>query len=273
MDSQFHFVDGRRLASYDAGPTSPILAEDYLTGLRTMSETILRHDTLDYLTKEYSIELKPLFSAFQMKSLGLTIIRSFSLYYLPLLQPKVEDDDNDFLPDDERPVDLIEPFKKSVKQILCELLKDIPKSALRKSKRGMPFYTYTVCVGRTTFRGHFLGVATSWLVQVGIECYRCVRDIAKSENEGEDVDIVVYKGERAKVLGKRVCGVTVRCGVSLVFASIGAGIGATLLRPRTGRSLVFLIFANQVDGWYTSSYEITIDIEQQTRTAESIKDC
>ncbi|GKC56073.1 hypothetical protein Tco_1083671, partial [Tanacetum coccineum] len=108
------------IASCDAGPTSPILAEDYLTGLRTMSETILRHDTLDYLTKEYSIELKPLFSAFQMKSLGLTIIRSFSLYYLPLLQPKVEDDDNDFLPDDERPVDLIEPFKKSVKQILCE---------------------------------------------------------------------------------------------------------------------------------------------------------
>nr|GEY83217.1 protein SYM-1 like [Tanacetum cinerariifolium] len=48
---------------------------------------------------------------------------------------------------------------------------------------------------------HFLGVAASWLVQVGIECYRCVRDIVKSENEREDVDIVVYKGERAKVLG------------------------------------------------------------------------
>nr|GEZ43838.1 hypothetical protein CTI12_AA280340 [Tanacetum cinerariifolium]GEZ43850.1 hypothetical protein CTI12_AA280340 [Tanacetum cinerariifolium] len=112
----------------------------------------------------------------------------------------------------------------------------VPKSALHKSNRGMPFYTSTFCVGRTTFRGHFLAVAASWLVQVGIECYRCVRDITKSENEGEDVDIV-YKGEQVKVLCKRVCGVTVRCGASLIFASIGAGIGATLLRPKTGLSL------------------------------------
>nr|GEU30177.1 uncharacterized protein [Tanacetum cinerariifolium] len=262
----FFLVDGRRLASCDAGPTSPVFTEDYLTSMRTASETIFRHDTLNYMTKEYSIELKPLFSAFQMKPLALTTIRSFLLYYLPLLQPKFEDDDNDFLPDDERHVDLVVPFKKSVKQILREtsvvttrrvlerfavhyfsqraawkLLKDVPKSALRKSNRGMPFYTYTFCVGRTTFRGHFLGVAASWLVQVGIECYRCVRDIAKSENEGEDVDIVVYKGERAKVLGKRVCGITVRCGASLVFASIGAGIGATLLRPKTGQSLGCLL--------------------------------
>nr|GEV30780.1 hypothetical protein [Tanacetum cinerariifolium] len=200
------------IASCDAGRTSPILAEDYLTGLRTM------------------------------KSLGLTIIRSFSLYYLPLLQPKVEDDDNDFLPDDERPVDLIVPFKNSVKQMLREtsvvttkrflerfvahhfpqravwkLLKDVPKSALHKSNRGMPFYTSTFCVGRTTFRGHFLAVAASWLVQVGIECYRCVRDI-----------------QNLKMKGKI-------CGASLIFASIGAGIGATLLRPKIGLSLGCLL--------------------------------
>ncbi|PWA61359.1 hypothetical protein CTI12_AA231340 [Artemisia annua] len=90
---------------------------------------------------------------------------------------------------------------------------------------------------RTHSNCHFLGVAASWLVQVGIECYRCVRDIVKSKNEGEDVDVVVDKGERAKILGKRVCNVTVRYGVSLVFASVGAGIGATLFRPTTGQSI------------------------------------
>ena len=82
-----------------------------------------------------------------------------------------------------------------------------------------------------------LGVAASCLVPVGIECYRCVRDIVKSKNEGEDVDVVVYQGERAKVLGKKVCSITVKCGASLVFASIGAGIGATLFRPTTGQSI------------------------------------
>ena len=73
------------------------------------------------MTKEYSIELKPLFSAFQMKPFALTTIRSFLLYYLPLLQPNVEDDDDDLTPDDERRVDLVVPFKKSVKQILREV--------------------------------------------------------------------------------------------------------------------------------------------------------
>lgn len=71
----------------------------------------------------YSIELKPLFSAFQPKSFALTSIRSFLLFYLPLLAPNVEDDDNDFLPDssDEQHLDLVVPFKKSVKQIFREV--------------------------------------------------------------------------------------------------------------------------------------------------------
>nr|GEU63389.1 protein SYM-1 like [Tanacetum cinerariifolium] len=260
-------VDGRIVASCDACPTSPILNEDYLTGLRTASQTIFRHDTLNYITKEYSMGLKP---AFKMKLFALTTIKSFVLNYFHLLIPNVEDDGNDFEPD-ERHVDLVIPFKKSIKQILCQysvvstrfvlerfavhhcpqrvawkLLKDVPKSALRKSNREMPFYTYTVCVGRTTFRGHFLRVATSWLVEVGIECYRYVRDIVKSKNKGEDVDVVAHQGERAKVLGKRVCGVTVRCGASLVFASIGAGIGATLFRPTTGQSYVKSVFLKPV---------------------------
>lgn len=260
-------LGGRTVAYCDAGATPPILTEDYLTSLRTASETIFRHDTLNYRTKEYYIELKPLFSAFQPRSFALTSLRSFLLFYLPLLAPKVEDDDDDFLPDssDEHHLDLVVPFKKSVKQILREtsvvttrrvlerlavhhfsqraawkLLKDVPKSAVRKANRGMPIYTYFFCVSRTTFRGHFLGVAASWLVQVGIECYRFIRDLSKS-NEEVVVDVDVDNAERAKALGKKVYGVTVRCGASLVFASIGAGIGATLFRPSSGQSVGCLL--------------------------------
>lgn len=45
------------------------------------------------------------------------------------------------------------------------------------------------------------------------------------------------QAERVKTLGKKVYGVTIRCGASLVFASIGAGIGATLFRPSSGQSV------------------------------------
>lgn len=41
--------------------------------------------------------------------------------------------------------------------------------------------------------------------------------------------------EKAKLLGKKVSCATVRCSASLVFASIGAGIGATLFRPSIGQ--------------------------------------
>lgn len=47
----------------------------------------------------------------------------------------------------------------------------------------------------------------------------------------KDVD----KAKEAKVLGMKVTGITIRCGASLVFASIGAGIGATLVRPSVGQ--------------------------------------
>ncbi|GKC10446.1 hypothetical protein Tco_1007228 [Tanacetum coccineum] len=69
-----------------------------------------------------------------------------------------------------------------------KLIKDVPMSAMRKANKGMPFYIYFVRVSRTTFRGQFLGYAASWIVQVGIECYRFVRDISKS-NEVDDVTV------------------------------------------------------------------------------------
>lgn len=54
-------------------------------------------------------------------------------------------------------------------------------------------------------------------------------------NSKEDEIDKVDKAEQARVLGKKVSGASIRCGASLVFASIGAGIGATLIRPSLGQ--------------------------------------
>ncbi|XAR56778.1 hypothetical protein NMG60_11037369 [Bertholletia excelsa] len=249
-------TSGRTVAYCDAG--AAIADEDYISNIGNVYENILQHDSLQHSTKEYKIELKPLLSAFGWKPLALTSLRSFLLFYLPLLEPRsnMDEDDDDFLEDSrqEHHVDLVVPFKKSVKQIVREttvvttrrvlerlvvhyvsqrvawkLLKDVPKSAVRKAERGMPTLVYFYCVSRTTFRGHLLGVAASWLVQVGIDVYRFFSKIFKEEVDKVD------RAEQVKVLGKKVYGTTIRCSASLVFASLGAGIGATLFRPSAGQ--------------------------------------
>ncbi|XVE96651.1 hypothetical protein REPUB_Repub02eG0241100 [Reevesia pubescens] len=235
------------------------LPEDYITNIRRVSEDIFKNDAIKYIVKEYKIDLKPLFSAFELRPFAMTSLRSFLMFYLPLLEPAMntEEDDDDFLQDtpEEPHMDLVVPFKKSVKQIIREttvvttrrvlerlaviyvsqrmawkLLKDVPKSAVRKSQRGMPTTVYFFRVSRTTFRGHLLGVAAAWLVQTGIEIYRCFSRITNSE-ESDGVNIT----EQAKLFGKKISGITIRCGASLIFASIGAGIGATLFRPSIGQ--------------------------------------
>ncbi|XP_041001484.1 uncharacterized protein LOC121247191 [Juglans microcarpa x Juglans regia] len=247
---------GISVAHCDAGAA---FSEDYISSIRRATANIFQHDSLKYGVKEYKIVLKPLFSAFELRAFAMTSLRSFLMFYLPLLEPHstTEEDDDEFLQDtrEESHVDLVIPFKKSMKQIIREttvvttrrvlerivvhyvsqrmawkLLKDVPKSAVRKSERRMPTLVYFFSVSRTTFRGHFLGVAASWLVQVGIEIYRYFGATIEEEND-DDLD----KAERVKVLGKKVAGATVRCSASLVFASIGAGIGATLLRPSAGQ--------------------------------------
>ncbi|XVE80524.1 hypothetical protein DITRI_Ditri14bG0146800 [Diplodiscus trichospermus] len=239
--------------------TAADFPQDYIANIQRVSQDIFKNDALKYTAKEYKIELKPLFSAFELRPFAMTTLRSFLMFYLPLLEPatNIEDDDDDFLQDtpEERHVDLVVPFKKSVKQIIREttvittrrvlerlaviyvsqrmawkLLKDVPKSAVRKSQRGMLTTVYFFRVSRTTFRGHLLGVAAAWLVQTGIEIYRCFSRLTNSE-EGDGVNIT----EQAKLFGKKISGITIRCGASLVFASIGAGIGATLVRPSIGQ--------------------------------------
>jgi len=76
--------------------------------------------------------------------------------------------------------------------------------------------------------GHLLGVAASWVVQIIIDAYRCF--IRKPVDEDDDAD----RTGKIRLLGKKVYGATVKCGASLIFASIGAGIGA-LFHPSTGQ--------------------------------------
>ncbi|KAA3467380.1 Isopentenyl-diphosphate delta-isomerase [Gossypium australe] len=278
-------LDYPKVSHCDAGA---VLPEHYISNTQRSSEDFFKNDALKYSVKEYKIELKPLFSAFELRPFALTTLRSFLLFYLPLLEPSlnIEEDEEDFPQDspEERRVDLVVPLKKSVKQIIREttvvttrrilerlaviyvsqrmawkLLKDVPKSAVRKSQRGMPATVYFFRVSRTTFRGrnyyqyvysvskvalallhpclfpnvysgHLLGVTAAWIVQTGIEIYRCFSRRTNSD-ESNEANVTV----RAKLLGKKISGITIRCGASLIFASIGAGICATLFRPSVGQ--------------------------------------
>ncbi|XP_019183762.1 PREDICTED: uncharacterized protein LOC109178683 [Ipomoea nil] len=101
---------------------------------------------------------------------------------------------------------------------------DVPRSTVRKAGRGMPTLIYIYSVARTTFKGHCLDVLVSWIVQVGIDTWR----LFKSKDEME---------QKVRMLGKKVYIATVRCGASLVFMAIGAGIGASFLPPSTGQSI------------------------------------
>ena len=115
-----YFSGGIPVAYCDAGAA---VDEGYTPNLRNAYEN-LHHESIQYSTKEYPVELKPLFSAFGLKSLGITSLRSFLLFYLPLLEPRPHVEDDDDFPQEspeERPVDLVVPFKNSIKQIFREV--------------------------------------------------------------------------------------------------------------------------------------------------------
>nr|GLL22521.1 uncharacterized protein LOC109188218 [Ipomoea trifida] len=247
---------GTRVALCDAGTG---FTDDYISSLKSDSTVNLEA----YSSKVYFIEQKPLLSAFYWRNFALTSLRSLLLFYLPLLEPhaKMEDDDEDdedFLQDsqEEQRVDLITPLKKSAKQICREttvvttrrvlerlavhyvsqrmawkLLKDVPRSAVRKAGRGMPTLVYIYSVTRTTFRGDFFFFSFLFGVVFLVPLFHMYLSIISSFSIFHDDDTE----EKVRLLGKKVYIATVRCGASLVFASIGAGIGASFLRPSTGQ--------------------------------------
>lgn len=101
--------------------------DDYLGAIRKMSADVLQREPLTYIStsKEYNIQPKPLFSAFEFRALAMTTVRSLLMFYLPLLEPKtISEDDDDFLnnaSEESRRTDLIVPLKKSAKQIAREV--------------------------------------------------------------------------------------------------------------------------------------------------------
>lgn len=115
------------MAQYAYCDAGMALGEDYFSSIRTASGNIFQNDALIYSTKHYNIQLKPLFSAFHWKTLALTSLRSFLLFYLPLLEPhsRMEEDDEDFL-GEENDLDLVVPFKKSVRHIMREVIFSFP---------------------------------------------------------------------------------------------------------------------------------------------------
>lgn len=85
------------------------------------------------------------------------------------------------------------------------------------------------CGNECLCTGHMLGIAASWLVQVGIRIYQFFTSVSRND------DGIIDKDERSRVLRQKIFIATVRCNASLVFASIGGGIGATLFRPAVGQ--------------------------------------
>ncbi|MED6120560.1 hypothetical protein PIB30_021881 [Stylosanthes scabra] len=112
-----------------------------------------------------------------------------------------------------------------------KLLKDVPASATRKAARSMPKLLYFFSVTRTTFRGYILGVTASWIVQVGGKLCQFGKSMCQCKKVNDNID----KSEKIRQLKQKVFVATVRCTASLIFASIGAGIGASLFRPSTGQ--------------------------------------
>nr|CAB3462119.1 unnamed protein product [Digitaria exilis] len=164
-------IPGFTVAHCDAGTAAGWNeASDLIDELNTQIRDRIqqaRTDYIQYPTKEYPSELKPLFSAFGLKNFTITTLRSFLLYYLPLVQPKPHtdsDDDEDLLPEahEEKPVDLVTPFKNSVKQIVREAT-------------------------------HSLGVAAAWVVQSIIEVYRCFIRCALGDVAGPVIAIIVFE--------------------------------------------------------------------------------
>ncbi|GJN37743.1 hypothetical protein PR202_gb26729 [Eleusine coracana subsp. coracana] len=238
---------GFTIAHCDAGATagwngSPDRINDLNNKIHD-SIQYARKDGFDFPPKEYPSELKPLFSAFGLKNFSVLTLRSFLLYYLPLIQPQPhthddDEDDDDMLEDDqeEKPSSIVTTrrvleriaIRHVSQRTAWKLLKDASKSAKRKAARGMSTPEFTYCVARTTFRAHALGVAAAWVVQSVIEVYRCfIRKPRDDEESFEEVD-------KLKNFGGKILSITIKGCFSLVLASIGAGIGA-LVHPVHGQ--------------------------------------
>ena len=83
-----------------------------------------------------------------------------------------------------------------------------------------------------------MAIAASWLVQLIFDIYKCVRNIHRRKRkleEGNTKGCYEIEVEEIVILWRKVVGNTLKCGASLALASVGAGAGATLVRPALGQ--------------------------------------
>jgi hypothetical protein len=125
----FFSFPGFTIAHCDAGAAAELNGSpDLINELNNKIRDSIRYgrkDDFQFPPKEYPSELKPLFSAFGLKNFSVVTLRSFLLYYLPLIQPQPhthDEDEDDLFQDDpeEKHLDLVTPFYNSVKQIIRE---------------------------------------------------------------------------------------------------------------------------------------------------------
>ncbi|BBN20310.1 ribosomal RNA-processing protein 1 [Marchantia polymorpha subsp. ruderalis] len=212
--------------------------------------------------KIYNVELKPLFSAFKPRALGATTVRACLVNFFSLLEAYIQpedDDDEDVDRPPKMPVDPIVPMKRSITHILREvsvittrrileraavhytsrrmawkLLKDVPKSAVRKAARDITRFELFFGVCKTTFRGHALGVLANWVVQLVLDIYRYIRASFPTKKEEGRKQIAQDNNKDFNRLIRKTAGNTLKIGASLVLASVGAGLGTILIKPSTG---------------------------------------
>lgn len=115
----------------------------------------------------------------------------------------------------------------------------IPINSLLASKL-IPLLSPCGVFGQTA---HFLGVAASWVVQVGVDIYKTLSHLFNTKEELDEVD----KRKEFELLGRKIISATIRCTASLVFAAIGAGLGASLVRPSLGQWLGMNTIHHQVN--------------------------
>ncbi|KAI0523559.1 hypothetical protein KFK09_005955 [Dendrobium nobile] len=218
------FGDGGISVAYcDAGATIA-WNENYIPNLSSATEN---EKSITFKCKEYPIELRPLFSAFQLRSLALTSLRSFLLFYLPLIEvhPPVEDGD-DLLQDEpkESHFDLLTPFYNSLKQIVRET----SAVTIRRVLERLAVHYCSQRMAWKLLKGHALGVIASWIVQIIMAFYRYF--IRKPDNDGENLN----RAEKNRLFWREIYSSTIKFTSSLIFASIGGGIGA-LFHPSIGQ--------------------------------------
>lgn len=221
-----------------------------------------------YAEKTYDVPLKPIYSAFYPWQLTLTVSRALAVNFQPILEaygPHWKPEDEDEFEEEEElpPIDymaaltgtgwtvlreltvgttrrLLERFvvRRVSKRTAWKLLKDLPMSSQRKAERLLPRSRLFVAVTKTTFRGQLLGIAASWLVQLLLDIFFCIRAIYRQRRKlpAGFKGFAIEQDELAFLLRKTV-GNTLKCGAALALASVGGSLGAVMIGSNWGQRI------------------------------------